>query len=133
ERVPMLVYLYSLEEGNLYANQRLGDMLGYSEEEVQAMGAAFLPTTIHPDDFATVLAMQERLRKATDDEHISFTYRIKRGDGTWRVLEDTMRIFQRNEKGEVTVYSGATQDVTRRVEAEKEREELLIAYEQQQN
>jgi rsbT co-antagonist protein RsbR len=133
ERIPMLVYLYSLQEGNLYANQRLGDMLGYSEEEVQAMGAAFLPTTIHPDDFATVLAMQDRLRKATDDEHVSFTYRIKRGDGTWCVLEDTMRVFQRNEKGEVTVYSGATQDVTRRVETEKEREELLIVYEQQQS
>lgn len=133
ERVPMLVYVYSLEQGNLYANQRLGDMLGYSEAEVQAMGAAFLPTTIHPEDFPIVLAMQDRLRKADDNELVSFTYRIKRGDGSWCILEDTMRVFERNEQGQVTIYSGATQDVTRRVETEKEREELLIVYEQQQH
>lgn len=133
EHIPMLVYVYSLERGNLYANQRLGDLLGYSEAEVQAMGAAFLPTTVHPEDFPVVLAMQERLRKANDNELVSFTYRIKRGDGEWCVLEDTMRVFERNEKGEVTVYVGATQDVTSRVATEKEREELLIAYEQQQN
>jgi|HigsolmetaAR206D_1030411.scaffolds.fasta_scaffold11906_1 PAS domain S-box len=133
EHIPMLVYVYSLERGNLYANQQLGDMLGYSEAEVQAMGASFLPNTIHPDDFPKVLEMQNRLRRASDDEQVSFTYRIKRGDGEWCVLEDTMRIFERNEKGEVTIYVGATQDVTKRVETEKEREELLIAYEQQQN
>ncbi len=132
--VPLLVYVYDLQEQrNVYANGIFGATLGYTPEEIQAMGAAVLPRLMHPDDFSELPATQARIMAAADNEMIETVYRIRRKDGSWTWLQDHVRVFLRDDDGRVRQYMGATQDITARHLVDEERlqlQEQVIAAQQ---
>jgi PAS domain S-box-containing protein len=60
DTTPALIYLYDLEQQrNVYANDGIQLLLGYSVAEIQAMGSELFARLLHPDDLAPVLANQE--------------------------------------------------------------------------
>jgi rsbT co-antagonist protein RsbR len=119
---PVLVYVFDLTtQQNVYSNGLIGEMLGYSPDDIQAMGSALIPTIMHPDDLARFPGMLKQIAVAKDEDALDFTYRMKRSNGEWAWLQDKVRVFQRGANNDVVQYMGAIQDVTQRKAEEAER------------
>jgi diguanylate cyclase (GGDEF)-like protein/PAS domain S-box-containing protein len=119
ETVPDTIYVYDLiEQRNIYVNREITHMLGYTPEQVQAMGAAFIPTVLHPDDAPIVAAQIECFAYAHDGDILTNEYRMKHADGAWRWLHTQETIFARMPDGLPRQILGVVQDITERKAAE---------------
>jgi len=118
---PLTMYVFDrLEWRNVWANRQITDDLGYTPDDVRAMGPDFLARLLHPDDLARVPALLARWDTARDDEVLETEYRMRHADGSWRwfVAHDT--VFARAPDGRVQQFLGTTLDVTARKRAEDE-------------
>jgi anti-anti-sigma factor len=122
--VSSYIYVYNAStHSNVYANRDMGDILGYSPEELRAMGSELLATIMHPDDFATQPTIIRRLMEAADGEVVEAEYRVRDHKGDWIWFQDRMTVFSRDEQGTMVEYIGAAQVVTERKEMEKHLQE----------
>ncbi|MEB3190606.1 MAG: PAS domain-containing protein [Snowella sp.] len=131
---PNIIYLYDVQQKrNVYVNQQIEVILGYTPDEIQAMGADFFCRLIHPDDLPVLPAAYERLAKLQDDEIHEFECRLKHANGQWRWLYNRDKVFSRDESGQVKLSVGSAQDITKRKQIEednrklKERLQFMIA------
>lgn len=110
-----LLYVMDLaEQRNVFANRELAGMLGYSEEEIRAMGQALLPTILHPDDLPRIPAQIALVMAAKDGEVITLEYRVRDGSGAYRWVEDRIVVFERGPDGAVRQFLGMIEDITER-------------------
>ncbi|MEG3877060.1 PAS domain S-box protein [Microcoleus sp. herbarium7] len=123
---PNILYVYDeQEQRNVYANREITSILGYTVEEVQALGSNMLPTIIHPDDFAKVPAYIQELENAPDGEVIEYEYRVRNKDNSWRWLVSRETVFSRTASGKIQQRLGAATDVSDRKQAEQALAEQL--------
>lgn len=53
DTIPGILYIYDLVENrNVYVNQQISDLLGYTPKQIQEMGEMLFPQLVHPDDLA---------------------------------------------------------------------------------
>lgn len=110
---PSIVYIYDIvEQRNIYVNHRIFFYLGYTPEEIQAMGSSFFPTLMHPEDLPLLFEQSEKLKKLSDGEVINMQYRIKDKQESWHWLDDRVTVFLRNNDGTVKQIMGTAQDIT---------------------
>lgn len=120
ENSPNIIYIYDLaNHRNLYTNRELVTTLGYTGEQVRAMGSQFLPSLIHPEDFPELQLLFDHLRVASDGDIVELEYRMRHADGSWHWLYDRVAVFKRDATGQVIQYIGVVQDVTDRKQAEQ--------------
>jgi PAS domain S-box-containing protein len=85
ETVPSVIYVYDLKtDRNVYANQLLSELLGYTPEEAQALGNQFLPTVVHPEDWAATPTHIARLLRLEDGTVLEREYRMQPKGGPLR-------------------------------------------------
>jgi two-component system cell cycle sensor histidine kinase/response regulator CckA len=89
-------------------------ILGYSVEELQQTSSL---DQVHPED-------REKVRKAAEEARLthqgqSIEYRMKRKDGTWRIMDSTASTVL-NDRGEVDKLIIVNRDVTDRRNLEKQ-------------
>jgi PAS domain S-box-containing protein len=122
---PEILYIYDLvEHRNIYSNEGIRAVLGYSPEEIGAMGDRLLSNLMHPKDFkAHIEETVPRYARAKDGERITHQYRMKAKSGEWRWLESTEIIYQREPDGSPRQILGVIQDITDRKQAEEDLEE----------
>ncbi len=121
QATPAMLYLYDLiEQRNVYANRQLTEIVGYSPEDVQNMGAGFLQKLIHPEDLATVAASADRLVAAPDGEIVEVEYRMRHALGEWRWLYSRDTVFTRTADGAPQLILGTALDITHRKQVEEE-------------
>lgn|GEM_PF-3429471 len=113
---PDIIYIYDLvERKNIYSNQSIGTVLGYSVEEIQAMGDALIPSLMHPDDLKSYLSVILPLYQAArDGELIEHEYRMKHRDGAWRWLLSKESIHNRLPDGSPRQIIGIVGDISER-------------------
>ncbi|XGV96506.1 MAG: PAS domain-containing protein [Leptolyngbya sp. BL-A-14] len=108
-----ILYVYDLvEQRNIYSNQQIETVLGYSADEIQTMGDALFPLLLHPDDLLQVMAMQQRLLQMQDDEFVETTYRMRHKTGGYRWLLSRDRVFSRTAEGVPRQTLGVATDIT---------------------
>jgi rsbT co-antagonist protein RsbR len=113
DRCPNLIYVYDLvEQRNAYANREMAAVLGYSVEEIQAMGAMLFIKLVHPDDLPAIGAHQQRIAAARDAESHTIEYRMRHKAGDWRWLVSRDAVFSRTPDGSVHRYIGVVDDQT---------------------
>ncbi len=113
ETAPNLIYLYDLiENRNLYTNDKMEKMFGYSSAEVLKMGDQLLPTLVHPDDFAFTSEKMENVKQAKDGEIIRFEYRLRHKNGDWRWIISSESVFLRDADGQPIQKLGFVEDIT---------------------
>ncbi len=123
---PDLLFLYDLNtERNLYANREMGRVLGYSSSEMTALGSAFVPRIMHPDDLADFQAFRARVDTLDDGEVFEHEYRVRDATGSYRWLRAREVVFARSSDGRPSHVVGLAQDITEH----KEREVRLKASE----
>jgi|GEM_PF-2369320 len=119
EATPNILYVFSLESySNIYSNKHIGEIIGYSVEEIQSMGSNFLPLLMHPDDSDSINQHFSEIMKMRDGEIRTIEYRLKSKAGKWIWLISREVVFKRNNQGIPIQTLGVAYDITRRKNAE---------------
>lgn len=109
---PGIIYVYDVDnDKELYANRTITEFLGFTPEEITALGSDFVPRLIHPEDLPRLKEYEKKFSKANDGETYSFKYRIKNKNGDYRWMRTYETVFKRNEKGKVSQKIGIAIDV----------------------
>lgn len=125
---PNILYVYDIRENrNIYANGCLGELMGYTLEEVAERVTPILQTTIHPEDFALIPEYWQQIENGLDGEIFEIEYRMRHKDGSWRWLISRDTAFSRNSEGQLIQILGTATDITERKQAEEEIRLLLTA------
>ena len=129
---PNLIYIYDIEEHrNVYSNREIFDFLGYTQEQIAAMGSELFSNILHPDDANAVDAYHARFINAPDNVAYNVEFRMKHANGEWRWLRSQDTLFSRNKQGLGKQILGICQDVTLNKQNEtalKNSEEQYRAY-----
>lgn len=117
---PHLIYVYDLiEHCNVYINREIAAVLGYSQEQVRAMGANVLRILIHPEDLKTVVLPHfQRIETVADNEVVEIEYRMQNAAGKWLTLLSREKVFRRTPDGKVQQTIGTAVDITERKQVE---------------
>ena len=119
DATPNIVYVYDLiENRNVYSNNQISRILGYTPEEIQGMGPNLIKRLVHPDDMEGVLEHFRKLAAAKDDEILENEYRMRNSNGQWRWLYSRDVVFARGKDGRPRQNLGTAQDITERKRAE---------------
>lgn len=122
-----IIYVYDLvEQRNVFVNNEIEFLLGYSVTEIQAMGNQLLPNIIHPEDLPKVQALHENLAGIRDKEGFEVTYRVRTKSGEWRWMLSQDRVLSRDKQGLPKQVLGVATDIT-----ELKNTELALAEKQQ--
>ncbi|WP_199248518.1 PAS domain S-box protein [[Phormidium] sp. ETS-05] len=117
---PNFIYMYDLIKNcNVYANSQCQEIIGLTVEEIQAMGAEFLPTMMHPEDAGRLPEMVQRFFTAKDGEILESEFRIKAAGGKWIWLGCREVVFSRSPNGFPAQILGSAQDITAIKEAQE--------------
>ncbi|MEG4915631.1 PAS domain S-box protein [Microcoleus sp. B7-D4] len=128
--IPNFLYIYdAVDSKNMYANESVTAMLGYTPQELRDLGKDAVANLVHPDDILKLITGMERLKHSrnpyeTDDRD----YRIKHKNGEWRWVHDRSKIFKRTPDGQILQFIGSVLDISDRKQAEeslKQQKELL--------
>ncbi|RAK68216.1 PAS domain-containing protein [Hymenobacter edaphi] len=123
DTVPNIIYLYDLQEGrNIYCNQQVFSVLGYSESDLQALGIDMFGHMVLPDDLPVVQAHHQALQQAADGVLLTTEYRLRHRDGSVYWLRVRESVFARDPDGRPREIIGSGEDVTRQKHDEAERQ-----------
>ncbi len=113
EAIPDVLYLYDVREGRvIYANREVWNVLGYTPEDVEALGGRLFESLMHPEDLPRVPEHLARLAALRDGEVEEFEFRMRRADGGYCWLLSRDVVFTRTAEGRVLLTCGVTQDVS---------------------
>ncbi len=120
ETVPGILFVYDLlEQQTIYANRQITDLLGYTPEQIEAMGADVVSMLIHPDDLARLFAYFEEFRCPPEGAVRSIEYRNHHVNGEWHWLYSQAVVFNCTVDGVPRQILGVAIDITDRKHAEK--------------
>ena len=107
---------WNLSTGKMYYSQRLKEMLGYKEDELDNSYRTWV-THMHPDDRRKLF---EEAKKAIQNRTpFHCKHRIKHKDGRWIWVLNRGKAFY-NEDGKVIMISGFQTDITKEILALEE-------------
>ena len=111
---PAIIYVYDLiKDQNIYCNDRIKDLLGFSPEEIRSMGKRFLGDNIHPDDKHLLRLHILNLQKSEEGQVLELECRIKTKIGEWKWLNSREVVFSRTSDGLVEQTLGIAVDVSK--------------------
>ena len=132
---PNLIYIFDLEkQATVYTNLGLTSILGFTSEELIAMGSELFPKLMHPDDMPRIKSHQHKLMTTDETVTLTIEYRFKNKKGEYRTLRSYDRPFTKDEKGKTTQIIGIAIDITeqdrinKRLEESEERYHELTQY-----
>ncbi|MBE9214476.1 PAS domain S-box protein [Plectonema cf. radiosum LEGE 06105] len=127
---PNILYIYDIEEQrNIYANQEVALILGYSTQQIQNWANEILFKIIHPEDLEKIMSQQRLVIAAADGDILELEYRIKDSHGDYHWLFDRQTVFSRKIDGSVKQFLGVATDITNRKLAEMEAQQKAIELE----
>ncbi|MFC5412963.1 PAS domain-containing protein [Larkinella bovis] len=112
DTMPGVIYVFDLiERKERYTSQRVEPMLGYTPDEIRAMGSMYLETVHHPTDIPRILAHLESFSQVKDGEVQTFEHRLKDKSGHYRWLRNYESVFRRKPDGQPWEIIGLTLDI----------------------
>ncbi|GEM_PF-2129635 len=112
ESSPNILYVdHVAEQRNLYINQAMQNILGYTVAEVQAMGRNFLPNLTHSDDLSQFAEVAQQLN-SKPGQVIESKFRMRDKQGQWHWFLARNLVFERAPDGRIAKILGTMQDVT---------------------
>lgn len=119
DAIPGIIYIFDLVAGRaVYSNRNVGDLLGYTPEEIAAMGESLLARIVMPEDLPTTMRLLGRWEAAGDEDVLTSEYRVRTRDGELRWWMGRDKVFSRSPDGRVAQIIGSVHDITDRRRAE---------------
>jgi hypothetical protein len=119
DTVPGIIYIYDvIEQRNIYVNDQISELLGYTPAQIQAMGENLLPRLFHPEDAVLIPAQLEKLQNAQNGDVFELEYRLQHSNGDWRWFFERNVVFKRTPEDLLQQVLGIAQDITQRKQAE---------------
>ncbi|MBD2177476.1 PAS domain-containing protein [Pseudanabaena sp. FACHB-1998] len=113
DTTPSILYIYDIEEKrNIYCNQAITHILGYTPTEIQKMGDSLLQTVVHPEDLVSIQEHYESIRHKTLEDLFVHEYRLIDIHGNWKWFYSQETVFLRNADGLVKQTIGSASDIT---------------------
>ncbi len=120
------VYIYDLVgQQTLYTSYPVVEMLGYTVDEIYAMGPIGLANLIHPDDLNRVSEHYQRFATLRSGEVIAIEYRMQQADGNWCCLCSQETALTTAQNGSPLQVLGVLQDITQRASINSENSLLV--------
>lgn len=117
--VPGIIYVFNQKtQSNEYTNRSMGQLLGYSADEIKEMADDVIPRLCHPDDAAAIGAHFAAIQNLPDGQVLSVEYRMRHKQGHWVCLLSHDAVFQRESDGSVLRHIGSAADITVQKDAE---------------
>jgi len=117
---PSIIVVFDLVEKRcVFVNRTVASVLGYSPEEIAAMGGNVVPMLMHPEDLARFPAHLERVRMLRNDETADFEHRTRDRTGEWHWFHNRDAVFARDATGAVCQLIGTAIEITERKQAEE--------------
>ncbi len=127
EATPDILYVYDLFDHHYsYVNREITHLLGYTLEELEAMGDDAPRTIVHPDDYSRLLEVEAGYPGLADGVVLEHDCRMRHRDGRYRWFRSREVVFSRSDDGQPCQILGFAQDISR----DKEAEEALRASEE---
>jgi len=123
-RSPAVAFLWKNAEGwpVEFVSDNVKELFGYTAEEFTSEKVSYA-TTVHPDDLERVAQEITTFSEEGREYFVHKPYRIVTKDGETKWLDD-MTFIRIDEKGDITHYEGIVLDISERVKAEEEKENL---------
>ncbi len=123
DTTPSILYIYDIEERrNIYCNQAITNILGYTPSEIQDMGQFVTQTIIHPDDLQKVKEYRDRIRTRIRTKELKdlfvIEYRMRDINSKWKWFYSQETVFLDNADGTVKQIIGVASDITKLKEVE---------------
>ncbi len=110
---PGVIYVYDLEkETTTFASESIYHILGYSEDQLQKMGSKALEKIVLPAYVSALKAHGEYMKTVKDNESGFVEIQVKDASDNIVWLSIIDKVFERNNKGEVTKLIGFATDST---------------------
>ena len=123
---PDVIYVYDLvTQGNLYSSRHTGEVLGYSADEIRAMGSDVFAQLMHPADISRLGPYFAGFTGAEAGAIRENEYRMRHRNGEWRWMWSRDTVVHRDENGMPTQIIGVAKDITKRRFAEQALENSL--------
>ncbi|MFK7746371.1 MAG: ATP-binding protein [Roseobacter sp.] len=111
--VPGIIYVFNHQTmSNEYTNRSIAELLGYSSDEILAMGDALFRTIIHAEDLKNLAFHLEAIKQLKPQEQAIWEYRAVRSDGQEVWLRSIDTVFSRTSDGDVLRHVGLAFDIT---------------------
>lgn len=111
ETLPDTLYINDLNnKKSIYNNRHIGELLGYSEEEISKMED--WRDLLHEDDLQKIDPAVSSLKFLKPGEVNETSARVKHRDGSWRIMRFRDTIFSHNELQDRRYYVGLARDIT---------------------
>ena len=127
DSTPNLLYIYDLEEQrNVYCNPFVGELLGYTPQQLKKFEDGVVEELIHPDDVELLQQHFKRCLTLKGDKYLEIEYRIKNSSGQWYWLHDKNTVFSRDSQGKPQQILGIAQDITQTKELDRQLKEQIL-------
>lgn len=129
---PAITYIFDLrQQKGLYVSGKVKEVMGYTPDEVLAMGSNIMQRLGHPDDLATMGAGLRQMMEENSDRTFLAEFRMRNRNGSYRWLRSYLVVFNRDESGHPYEVLGQVYEVTKEKEliraVEKREKQLLEA------
>ncbi len=121
DAIPGVLYVFdAIANKNIYINSQTYKLLGYTPEQVLAMGEDFVSQVMHPEDLAKFPTHIARLENLKPGEVSQFEYRMRHQNGEWRWFCTQDRVHSRTAEGDIEYVLGIARDISDRKQTEAE-------------
>ncbi|OIP71443.1 MAG: hypothetical protein AUK48_12455 [Oscillatoriales cyanobacterium CG2_30_44_21] len=127
DTTPSILYIFDIEEyRNIYCNQSITSILGYTPQQIQSMDRFLLKNVVHPHDLFKVMEHYQQIRHSQTSDLFVIEYRMidAEGDCKWFYSQETG--FLRNPDGTIKQTIGCASDITKLKEVETRLQASLV-------
>ena len=108
---------WNIRTNELVINERWGEIIGYTLEELSPINITVWKRSVHPEDLKHAQdALEKHFRKEIDIYDVQF--RQKHKDGSWRWVHSLGQVIEWSAEGQPEHMSGTHMDITERKETE---------------
>ena len=130
---PCMHYIYDVQEERLvFMSKSVEKILGYTSEQMLAMGGDVLDKLIHPEDLSASLASKRKAQDMADNIVIEIDQRMRHANGSYRFLRVQSVLLNRTKDGRPKQRIGVAMDITELKAGEKYRQEMETKMQQAQ-
>ena len=117
--VPTIIYVFELTgQRSLYCGPRVAALLGYTDQEIIAMGNQLAATTMEAEQAKVFMRQMAEVAGLRKGETRTLEYAVRHRDGSMRWLHATHTPYEHDAAGRVTSVLGAAEEVTERRRAD---------------